>query len=103
MGEARRGGGRGERHVHPLGGEAGIERAGIERAAAGVDGLAELVAQLVEGGATGAALVRRGAAEFLQQRGQAAGFAEDTDPDGIERAQVGGGGEGGVGFGADGV
>ena len=57
----------------------------------------ERVLKLIERGAPFPALVGRRLAEVTQQRRQAAVAAQRGDADGIPRAQVGGGGQCGLG------
>ena len=65
--------------------------------------LGQRVLQPVQRRAAFPPLVGRGFAEFLQQAGQLAVAAEHGDADGVPGAQVGGLGQGGVGFGFQGL
>ena len=79
-----------ERHVEAFGGEAGVERGGLERGLLGGDGGGDALAQAVEAGAFDQALLGRHAAERLHQPGYAARLAERGDADGLERIGRGG-------------
>ena len=89
------------------GGSVGSRRSAARRAsssafssaaAAGLDQGGQRVLEPVQRGAALAALLGRGLAEVAQQGGEAAVAAERGDADRVPGAQVGGGGERGLGF-----
>ena len=82
--------------------QAGVEFGVLQRGAAGLDQAGQRVLQPVQRGAALAALLGRGLAEVAQQRGEAAVAAQRGDADRVPGAQVGGGGERGLGFGLQG-
>ena len=92
----------GRRGIEPFGGQAGVEFGGFQRGAAGFDKGGERVLKPVQRGAAFPALLGRRLAEVAQQRGQAAVAAQRGDADGVPGAQVGGGGQCGLGFGLQG-
>ena len=94
LARARRQGG-----IEAFGGQAGVEFGVLQRGTAGLDQGGQRVLQPVQRGTALAALLGRGLAEVAQQRGQAAVAAERGDAHGVPGAQVGGGGERGLGFG----
>ncbi len=84
--------------VEAFGGQAGVKVRGFQRNAARFDESGERVLELVQRGAPFPALVGRGLAKVTQQRRQAAVAAQRGDADGVPGAQVGGGGQSGLGF-----
>ncbi len=97
--------GRGRRRqgrVDALVGEAGVQRGTFQRHAARLDRGGQRVLQPVQRGAALPALLGRGPAEVLEQRGQPPVASQHPDPHRVPRAQIAGGGERGVGFGLQG-
>ena len=88
--------------IEALGRQAGVEFGILQFGAAGLDQGGERVLEPVQIGTALAALLGRGASEIAQQGGETAVAAERGDADGVPGAQVGGGGEGSLGFGLEG-
>ena len=82
-----------QRHVDGLGVEPRVERRVLERVAARGERRGDALLQAVDQRALLLALVRRHAAERLQQRRDRAALAERGDAHGFERGLVGGGGD----------
>ncbi len=97
LARARRQGG-----IETFGRQPGVEFGVLKRDAAGLDQDGERVLEPVQRGAAFAALLGRRLAEIAQQRGETAVAAERGDADSVPGAQVGGGGEGCLGFGLQG-
>ena len=91
-----------QRDVHGLGGEPRVERRALEAFAARVERRVDAVLEPVDRRALHLALVRRHAAQRLEQRRDRAALAERSDPHGFERGLVGGRGDGGRNLGFQG-
>ena len=85
----------GETDVETFGLQAGGDGLFFEGGAAGGEGGFHVVAQVVQGGAAKAALVGGRCAEFAQEPGEGAGFAEEVDAEIVQRAEVWGLGDAG--------
>ncbi len=87
-----------QRGIEAFGSQAGIEFGVFQRGAAGFDQSGERVLELVQRGTALAALFGRGLAEVAEQGGEASVAAERGDAHRVPGAQIGDGGQGGLGF-----
>ncbi len=92
-----------QRWVDALGGDARVEFNAFQRVATRFDRLDQRVLQAVQRCAAFALLLGGDLAHVAQQRGELAVAAEHRDADRVPGAQVGGGGERGIGLGLKGL